>query len=228
MTCPVPTCDMGGGTAYKTEKVEVDVAMRLMEMHNTAAHPPAAPQANPIRDGRPQAERVKRPMLTLSGQSISQEDYEHFLYLFNQYKERLGPGHDSAILLRECLAEDVSKVLYSSYGTELTTFTELQLSQNILTSCVTKQTDQARTTELQRIKQEPGQPVQGFLASLKSKARQCNMKLVCSAINCQQVNDFSEPVIMSLFIAGISDMELQQDQRVTRPIFYDETENETS
>jgi hypothetical protein len=37
------------------------------------------------------------------------------------------------------------------------------------------------------------------------------MKLVCSSSTCQQVNDFSEPVIKSLFIAGINDMELQQD-----------------
>ena len=37
------------------------------------------------------------------------------------------------------------------------------------------------------------------------------MKLVCSSQTCQQVNDFSEPVIKSLFIAGFYDTELQQD-----------------
>ena len=37
------------------------------------------------------------------------------------------------------------------------------------------------------------------------------MKLVCSISTCQQMNDFSEPVIKSLFIAGLNDMELQQD-----------------
>ena len=37
------------------------------------------------------------------------------------------------------------------------------------------------------------------------------MKLVCASSTCQQVNDFSEPVIKSLFIAGLNDMELQQD-----------------
>ena len=124
--------------------------------------------------------------------------------MFNQYKARLGTGHDTAALLRECRAEDVSKVLF-------TKFNEQQLTKSIIPCCVTQQTDQARTTKLHRIIQEPGQPVQGFLANLKSKGRQCNMKLVCSSNTCEQVNYFSEPVIKSLFIAGLNDMELQQD-----------------
>ena len=34
----------------------------------------------------------------------------------------------------------------------------------------------------QFIEQKPGQPVQNFLAKLKSKARQCDMKLICSEL----------------------------------------------
>jgi hypothetical protein len=101
LQCPVTTCDKGDGSPYKTEKLAPDMAMEMMRMHNTAIHPQTGPT---VREGRPQAERVKRPILTLTGQSITQDEYEHFLYLFSQYKTRLGPGHDSAILLRECLA----------------------------------------------------------------------------------------------------------------------------
>ena len=53
-------------------------------------------------------------MLTLSGQSINQEDYDHFKYLYGQYKSRLGDTSDNPSRLRECLAEDVSKMLFSS------------------------------------------------------------------------------------------------------------------
>jgi hypothetical protein len=74
-------------------------------------------------------------------------------------------------------------------------FNEQQLTKNIVTCCLTQQTDQARTTELHRIIQEPGQPVQGFLANPKSKGRQCNMKLVYSSSTCEQANDFYEPVM---------------------------------
>ena len=140
-----------------------------------------------------------------------QEDYDHFLYYFGLYKERLVPGHDSATLLRECLSEHVLKMLYRSHGAELTKFTEQQLSKNIIASCVTKQTDQARTTELHRSKQDPCQYVQSFLASFKSKSKQCNMRILFSQPSCEQVNDYSKKVVLSLFIGGIGDMEHQQN-----------------
>ena len=76
-------------------------------MHSAAAHPTAAQQAGKACEGCPQAERVKRPTLTLSGQSISQEDNDHFLYQFGLYKKRLGPGYNSASILRLCLADQV-------------------------------------------------------------------------------------------------------------------------
>ena len=50
-----------------------------MEMHTSVAH-----QAAPVREGRPQAERVNKAMLTFTGRLITQDDFEHFLYLFNQ------------------------------------------------------------------------------------------------------------------------------------------------
>ena len=63
----------------------------------------------------------------------------------------------------------------------------------------------------QSIDQEPGQPVQSFLTKLKSKARQCDMKLTCGNLTCKAVNTYSNPVILSLFINRINAIELQQD-----------------
>jgi hypothetical protein len=70
-------------------------------------------------------------------------------------------------------------VLYSSLGAEIKNLTEKGIFENIIACCVTKQTMQARTTALHRIRQEPGQPVQSFLPNLKSKARQCNKYFEC-------------------------------------------------
>jgi hypothetical protein len=53
--------------------------------------------------------------------------------------------------------------------------------------------------------------VQSFLANLKSKARQCDMKLNCTNLTCQSELNYSEWVILGLFINGVSNMELQQD-----------------
>ena len=171
MTCVVPNCDMGEGDPYKTEKVDAAMAWAMLQTHIALAHSNLT-QADTGRESRPQAERVKRPMLTLTGQAITQEDYDHFKYLYDQYKLRLGDTSDNPSRLRECLAEDVSKMLFSSLGAEITKLTEAELFDKIIASCVIKQTVQARMTELHRIKQDPGQPVQNFLANLKSKARQ--------------------------------------------------------
>ena len=83
--------------------------------------------------------------------------------------------------------------------------TELSIFENIITCCVTMPTIQARTSELHRIWQELGQP--------KSKSRQCEMKLTCTSITCQTELNYIEPVILGLFINGVSDMELQQALR---------------
>ena len=147
MTCVVPNCDMGDGSPYKTEKVDVAMAWNMLQVHIAHAHK-AEVHASQVQEVRPQAERVKRPMLTLSGQSINQEDYDHFKYLYGQYKSRLGDTTDNPGRLRECLAEDVSKMLFSSLGAEITKLTEAELFDKIIASCVTKQTVQARMTEL--------------------------------------------------------------------------------
>ena len=101
-------------------------------------------------------------------------------------------------------------MLFSSLGPEMMDLAEAELFDNISASCMTKQTVQARMTELHRIKQDPGQPVQNFLAKLKSKARQCEMKLVCTNVTCQTINFYSDPVILGLLINGVNDTELQQ------------------
>ena len=80
---------------------------------------------------------------------------------------------------------------------------------NITKHCVNQQTIQARTTELHRQKQEPGQTVSAFLASLKSKSRQCDLRMKCA--NCEHQCDFSEKIILTLFLSGLQDTDLQQD-----------------
>ena len=150
MTCVVPNCDMGEGAPYKTEKVDAAMAWAMLQTHIALAHNNLT-QAGTGRESHPQAERVKRPMLTLTGQAITQEDYDHFKYLYDQYKLRLGDTSDNSSRLRECLAEDVSKMLFSSLGAEITKLTEAELFDKIIASCVTKQTVQARMTELHRI-----------------------------------------------------------------------------
>ena len=104
----------------------------------------------------------------------------------------------------------------------MTEMPEKSLLEAISKCCVTKQTLQARMSDLLRIKQDPGQTVQAFLANLKLKARQCEMKIKqkvqCSKTGCDQETeqevDYGNVIIKNLFIVGLTDMELQQDLMV--------------
>ena len=127
--CSAPEC------RFKTPEDAITFSdkMAAMTLHTQQAHPAAAPVAGQHQGA--QGERVKRPTLHLSGQTVEQEEYEHFIYLFGQYKARLKSVGDSSTLLRECLGEDVSRVLYSNFGTSLSTQTEVELKANILKHC---------------------------------------------------------------------------------------------
>ena len=107
----------------------------------------------------------------LTGKTLEEEEFEPSLYLFDQIKSiksRLEDDQDGAALLRECLGPDISRILYSNFGSAFSTFTEEDIKINIAKHCVTQQTTQARATELYKLKQEPGQNVATFLATLKS------------------------------------------------------------
>ena len=51
-------------------------------------------------------------LLTLHMSSKHQQN--HFLYQFELYKDRLGGGKDSALLLRVCLATNISRTIFSN------------------------------------------------------------------------------------------------------------------
>jgi hypothetical protein len=83
MKCPVPTCDMDGGAPYKTEKLEVDVAMELMRMHNAAAHPAAHPAPARIAGGDgSRFQKLERPVLNTN---CSQQDFGFFKDEWKRY-----------------------------------------------------------------------------------------------------------------------------------------------
>ena len=171
-TCTAPGCIQNVGEPFKTPDGALSDVVLVLKMHTDTFHPPAVQRGGgQPREAHAQAERVKRPTLTLSGQSIDQDDYEHFYYQYTQYKERLRDNTDSSARLLEFLADDVSKMLFSNLGPEIENLAKKDIFSHISTCCVTKQTVQARTTQLHRIRQDLEQPVQSFLANLKSKVR---------------------------------------------------------
>ena len=125
LSCTHPDC------SYVTEAVAQNLAdmLELLKIHAMTCHTTTTPVGTPTRQA--QAERVRRPILSLSGKMLDPEEYEHFVYTFKQFKDRLGAEQDSATLLRECLGTDVSRILYANFGTALGTFTEEEILSNI-------------------------------------------------------------------------------------------------
>ena len=118
------------------------------------------------------------PVLNFTGQTLEQEYFEHFQYLFRLYKERLGPGQNNALILCECLSKDISRAIFSSYGDKMKNLTEEQLLKAMSTTCVTKWTLQPQVSEL-------------YSKCLASQCRtslrpwrQCSMKVKCLKSKC--------------------------------------------
>ena len=84
-----------------------------------------------------------------------------------------------------------------------------KILNNITKYFVNQQMILTWTTELHRQKQEPGQTVSTFIVSLKWKARQCELRIKCD--HCQQQCNFSDKLIITLFLMGLQDADLQQD-----------------
>jgi len=135
LPCVVQEC------VYKTPKLEFENASAMLQLHIKTVHPAAQPQppTPPTHRQRPQAVRVKRTILSFTGQTLEQEEFDHFRYQFELYKDRLGGAQDGALLLRECLAMDVSRTIFSSHGNGMQNLSEEQLLLAISTCCVVLQ-----------------------------------------------------------------------------------------
>ena len=78
LQCSLSSCP------YTTEEVATTMAdmLELLRIYTQTCHPVYTPATTPTR--QVQAERVKRPLLNLTGQALEQEEYDHFLYMFEQ------------------------------------------------------------------------------------------------------------------------------------------------
>ena len=95
LSCSQPDC------SYVTEDVAENLAdmLELLKIHAMTCHTSTTQAGTPTRQAQP--ERVKRPILGLSGKMLDPEEYEHFVYTFQQFKNRLGDDQDHTLTNRE-------------------------------------------------------------------------------------------------------------------------------
>ena len=91
---PVLTCDHASCDFTSVEEGSLSEKLQHLHLLVQTAYPPHQPQQHETAGQgghHHQAVRVRRPELAFTGQTLEQEDYEHFQYLFGLCKDRLGP-----------------------------------------------------------------------------------------------------------------------------------------
>ena len=88
--------DLGDTMAMELPCVVKECVSATLQFHINTVHLAAQPQplTAPSHGQHPQAERVKRPILSFTGQTLEQEEFDHFRYQFELYKDRLGGAQD--------------------------------------------------------------------------------------------------------------------------------------
>ena len=107
LPCPVPSCD------YIT--VEVEVALKMLEMHERHAHVAPVPVGNDQQQVRP--EKIRRPQLVVKEGFVTEEAFEYFEHAWDEYKTLAGVTTAVKQHLSSCLGEEVSTLVHATYGT---------------------------------------------------------------------------------------------------------------
>lgn len=192
LKCQVPGC------SEETIDLEPELAIRMMELHNTQVHSMSRKPDKP-----------KRPELALTADTVEDTDFEQFQFMFQEYKKLAGLGKNSPSHLLECLSKEIYNILYSMYGPLMKDQTEENLLTNIKRLVVKQRNTMAQVMTVLKMTQESDQPVLSFIAQLKAAARLCEFKSKCA--ECQAEVDFTDSLVLYKLVAGVAYMELQEE-----------------
>ena len=197
--CPAPNCP----TTWPSETAP-EVLLRLIDLHERTAHPITTPATGPMTTGV-KAEKVKRPIVSVSGTS---EEWEYFKQRWQEYKlaTRL-TGSDIIFQLLECCDDALRKDLSRSF-TNLTSCSETTLLDNIKTLAIRQENVMVARLQLQQMHQDRDEPARAFAARIKGQASVCQFDVKCE---CSKSVSYSEQMIRDTLIVGLADDDIRLD-----------------
>ena len=119
--------------------------------------------------------------------------------------------------LSSCLGEEVSTLLYAKFGAEgYEALTEAGLMEAAKGMVVKTRNRLVMQLQLKKILQGPDQPVQKYLASLKSVARTCKFQVKCTDESCGKSVDYTDAMVIQQLICDLADEQIQR-KLLTKP-----------
>ena len=192
LSCPAPGC------ATETEEFpEAAQALEMLKLHVSLVH-----------GGASKPEKPRRPSLSMTGDVVEHGVWAAFKHQFSTYKSLANISGQAVNHLLECLAPEVYRVLFDTYGESLSQMTEVKLLENIEHLIVQKRNSLISVMDMMSLRQDSNQKFLSFLAQLKAKARMCQFSKNCS---CGLKVDYTEEMVLCRLVSGVYDHELQEE-----------------
>ena len=197
--CPFVTADVGDAAGGAI------IADHLARVHPIAA--PVAAALNPAAH----TPRIKVDRPALQGR-INGDDWQNFIRDWENYRDLSGiPAASINRHLGLCCEPELKNELYGMYTQDtINGMTQADLLAALKILAVVDETVLSHRIQLSDITQSPGQPIHGFLAALKKKARLCALTMNCSNAACARPIDYSSVYIKDALVRGLSDDDNRQ------------------
>ena len=164
----------------------------------------------PDGDPKPRVKCPERPEVDLG---FSETQWAFFIDEWDLYKRRasLKPEHLTDEL-RACCSKELRKTLFDLVGSStLKSLGETDLLEKIRSVAVIGKNKAVHRKEFYEVQQAPDEPVNRFVATLRSKAERCNFTHKCAKEGCEQVNNYGEEMVKDQMICGLYDKDIQQE-----------------
>ena len=199
--------------AAATAALNAQAANPTPNTANATGHDAGNAQNAEERDRRRRAnlKRAERPEIDIGA---NESQWEFFVDEWNSYKRRTGllPVEEVDELRASC-SKELRKTLFDFVGsTNLQTITTDDLLIEIKRHAVVGKNKAVHRKEFYDKNQTPGEPINQYVAKLRSKAGHCNFTIKCTSDLCaHQENNYAEQMISDQMITGLYDKDIQEE-----------------
>ena len=165
------------------------------------------------QENRGTRSRVKAPERPDVDLGFSETQWAFFQDEWNLYKRR-ADLQDNQLKdeLRACCSKELRRTLFDFVGSStIDALTEAELLEKIKSTAVIGKNKAVHRKEFYELVQAPEEQLNRFVAKLKAKAERCNFTMVCSANNCDQVNNYGEEMMKDRLTTGMYDKDVQTE-----------------